>query len=147
MMKKMMYVLFVFLGLFFIIGAHFFNKAYHKNVKSKPIMYCYENFRGLDKPISVLIIKDLDLKNNYIDYYKKLEFGEEPFLHDDIPLKTMPQFRPVYVMGYTKDSLMADVVSYYNRGVKFGGGYTRGWVYAKTLHKASPTRIKGNGTD
>ena len=47
----------------------------------------------------------------------------------------MPQYNPVYVLGYTKDSLLAEVVSYYDRGAYFGGSYTQGWVYANALHK------------
>ena len=54
----------------------------------------------------------------------------------------MPQFTPVYVMGYTSDSLLADVVSYYDRGARHGGSYTRGWVYAETLHINPPKKLK-----
>jgi len=98
-------------------------------------MYCYEYFRGTNKPVSVLIIEDLDLKKQYLKYYRELEMGKEPYLHNDIPLKGIPQYTPVYVLEYTEDSLLAKVVSYYDRGAKFGGSFTKGWVYAKTLHK------------
>ena len=124
--------------MFFTIGGHFINKHYHENIKSHPQMYCYEYFKGNENPVSVLIIEDLSLKNHYLEYYHELENGKEPYLHNDIPLKGMPQYSPVYVIKYTPDSILAKVVSYYDRGAKFGGNFTKGWVYAKTLHKDPP---------
>lgn len=103
-------------------------------------MYCYEYFRGAGKPISVLFIEDLDLKTPYLKYYEELKRGKEPYLPNEISLQGMPQYTPVYVMGYSKDSLLADVVSYYDRGAKFGGSYTRGWVLVECLHKEPPPK-------
>jgi len=138
--KIILLIVGIFIILFFSVGSHFINKYYHKNVKDHPKMYCYEYFRGTDKPVSVLIIEDLKLKEHYLQYYQELEAGTEPYLHNDIPLKGMQQYSPVYVMGYTEDGLLAEVVSYYDRGVRLGGSYTRGWVYAKTLHKNPPPK-------
>lgn len=124
----------MFFILFFMVGASIFNKYFHENIRSYPKMYCYEYFRGGDEPVCVVIINDLDLKERYLKYYKELEGGIEPYL-DGIPLKLMTQYKQVYVVGYTKDSLLAEIVSYKR---KISNDYTRGWVYAKTLHKNPP---------
>ena len=126
--------------LFFSVGGYFINKYHHKNVKSKPKMYCYEYFRGSENPVSVLIIENLDYKKSYLKYYQELKKGKEPYLPNELPLKGMPQYSPVYVMEYTKDSLLANVVSYYDRGTWFGGSYTRGWIFAECLHKKHPKK-------
>lgn len=139
-MKKVIIIIAIVVGLGFLVGGHFFNKWYHRHVKSHPQMYCYEFFRGKTKPVSVLIIENLDLSEPYLKYYQELETGKEPYLANEIPLKGLPQYDPVYVMGYSSDSLLADVVSYYDRGAYFGGSYLRGWVYAKCLHPAPPPR-------
>jgi len=83
--------------------------------------------------MSVILIEDLDLKKDYLYYYHQLKSGTEPVLPNPIPLKGLPQYTPVYVMGYTKDSVLADVVSFYDYGNKRGGSYTRGWVLAECL--------------
>lgn len=124
----------------FVIGAHIYNKKFHENVKKQPKMFCYDYFRGKDHPVSVLIIEDLGLKNKYLDYYEQLKNGKEPYLPDGIPLKGMPQYHPVYVMKYTEDSLLANVISYYDRGNLLGGSYTRGWVLSECLNEEPPKK-------
>lgn len=126
--------------LFFTVGAHFINKYYHQKVKSNPKMYCYEYFRGTEKPVSVLFIEDLDLKDSYLKYYRELKRGKEPYLPNQMSLKGMPQYDPVYLIGYSKDSLLAEVVSYYDRGARFGGSYAKGWVLTECLHKQPPLK-------
>jgi len=64
--------------------------------------------------------------------------GENPIFN--FPLKTLPQCEPVYVIGFSKDSLLAKVVSYYDYGAMRGGNFTKGWVYAKCLHKEPPRK-------
>lgn len=123
-----------FFILFFTIGGFIINKNYNAEVKKSPMMYCYQTYYGPAN--SVLIIENLKYKNDYINYYSLVSKGENPTFN--FPLKTMPQHTPVYVISYTKDSLLAEVVSYYDRGVKFGGSFTKGWVYAETLHKEPP---------
>lgn len=127
-------------ALLFLIGGFLIEKYYNENVRKHPKMYCYEYIRGEGKPVSVLVIEDLDLKEVYLSYYRELESGKEPYLPDEIPLKLMPKYSPVYVIGYTQDSLLAEVVSYYNRGANFGGSFTKGWVYSKTLYENPPPR-------
>ena len=123
--------------LFFTVGAHFINIEYNKYVKSKPSMYCYETYFGPSN--AVLFIKDLKYKEKYINYYKKVERREDPYV--EFPVNSFPTDTPVYVMGYSEDMLLADVVSYYDRGRIYGGSYTRAWVYAKTLHDNPMARI------
>lgn len=130
----------IFIIFFFTVGGYFINKYYHNRIRTYPKMYCYEYFRNGEKPVSVLIIENLKLKEHYLQYYRELEEGNEPYLNNDIPLKGMPQYSPVYVIDYTNDSLLAEVVSYYDKGGRFGGSYIRGWVYAKTLHKEPPSK-------
>ncbi|UTW67889.1 hypothetical protein KFE94_07185 [bacterium SCSIO 12643] len=128
--------LLIILILSFIVGSYLYDKAYHENIKKQPQMYCYESF--FEAYNGVLIIESLEYKDYYLEYY----FNTEKRISSEIkfPLKSVPLYNPVYVMGYSKDGLLADVVSYYDRGVRFGGSYTRGWVYAKTLHKDPPPK-------
>ncbi len=135
-------IIFIIIGLSFLIGGHFYNKWYHKNIRNYPTRYCYEYFRKAEKPVSVLIISSLNLKEPYLEYYKGLELGKEPYLPNNIPLKGLPQYEPVYVIGYTEDSLLAEVISYYDYGARRGGSFTKGWVYAKCLHKEAPPKKK-----
>ena len=128
----------IFFILFFTVGGHFINRYYNEDVKKHPQMYCYEYFRDTDEPVSVLIIENLDRRDDYIEYYQKIEKGEKASLNNNFPIKGISQYSPVYVIGYTKDSLLAKVVSYYDRGAKFGGSFTKGWVYSNTLHKNPP---------
>ncbi len=127
-----------FFVLFFGVGGSLFNKYYHENVRSKPEMYCYETYYGPANP--VLIIESRRYKDEYIKFYNQVSKGANPTFN--FPIKTMPISYPVYVMGYTKDSLLANVVSYYDRGPKFGGSYTRGWIYADCLHENPPPKRK-----
>ncbi len=135
MLKKILITLTILILISLGVGGHFYNKYWHEMVRSQPQKYAYDVIRGNDTPVSVLIIEDIDLKEPYLNYYYKLESGVEPFLDDRIPLKGLPQYDPVYVINYTKDSLLAEVVSYYNRGAYLGGSYTQGWVYTKNLHE------------
>ncbi len=72
--------------------------------------------------------------------YKQVEKGENPTFN--FPLKTLPQYDPIYVVGYTEDSLLAEVISYYDYGARRGGSFTKGWVYAKCLHKEAPPKAE-----
>ena len=134
MQKRILILIGILMALFFLVGGYFINKNWHAYVKNQPQKFVYETFRGTSKPVSVIIIEDLDLKELYLEYYRAVEAGIEPTLDQRIPLKGMPQYSPVYVIGYTKDSLLAEVVSYYDRGAYFGGSYTQGWVYSNAIH-------------
>lgn len=137
-MKKVIIIIAIVVGLGFLVGGHFFNKWYHRHVKSHPQMYAYQIYLGPSNPI--LIIEKDKYKDALIAYYDKREADPQSNPPIGVPLKTLPMYDPVYVMGYSPDSLLADVVSYYDRGAYFGGSYLRGWVYAKCLHPAPPPR-------
>ena len=74
-------------------------------------------------------------KEEYISFYKKLSQGIDTTFN--FPLQTFPISSPVYVLKYSEDSLLAKVVSYYKRK-NMSGQYTKGWVYAETLHINPP---------
>lgn len=131
-----------FFALFFTVGGHFINKYYNDYVKSQPKMYCYEYFRGTSEPVSVIIIENLSRKDEYIEYYKKIQMGESATLNNSFPIKGIAQYHPVYVLKYSEDSLLAKVVSYYDYGARRGGSFTKGWVYAKCLHIKPPPKKK-----
>lgn len=138
--KKIIFSVFTILVLIFLIGGFLTNKYYNQYIKSQPKMYCYEYFRGTKRPVPVLMIEDLDLKEPYLRYYYELKSGVEPILSDKIPLKTVAISSPVYVLEYTSDSLLAKVVSYFDMGGKFGGSFHKGWVYSETLHQTPPEK-------
>lgn len=126
--------LIIFFILFFTVGGHFINKYYNEYIRSHPQMYCYQNYFGATNP--VLVINNLKHKDKYIEYYNELSKGINPYI--EFRFITFPTNDPVYVIEYTADSLLAKVVSYYNRGPKFGGSFNKGWVYAATLHENPP---------
>jgi hypothetical protein len=138
-LKKFWWIVGIAAIIFFVGIAPIINKRHHKWVKSHPQGYVYETFRGPVNP--VLVIESLKYKDSLIAYYDKQEKigpdgNEEPYFN--FPLKTLPQYEPVYVIGYTDDSLLAKVVSYYDRGPKRGGDYLECYVYVKTLHSSPP---------
>lgn len=140
--KNVLVILSIMFILFFTVGGYFIEKKHREKVISMPQKYCYETFRNNGRSMSVIMIKDLDLKNDYLDYYNELKSGTEPILPNSIPLKGLPQYSPVYVMGYSKDSLLADVVTFFDYGNKRGGSYTRGWVLAECLHDEAFTKAE-----
>lgn len=116
----------------FPVGSYFYNSRYHAWVKDQPEKYCYQTFYGPPNP--ALVITDLNYKNNLVEYYEFIAENPREDKGIGVPLKTLPIREKVYLLGYTKDSLLAEIVSYYDRGVRLGGSYLRGWVYAKTIH-------------
>lgn len=93
---------------------------------------------GVENP--VLFITNLKYKSDYILYYSKLRAGEDPAFN--FPLKTMPYNDPVYILSYTKDSTMVKIASFYDRGPKFGGRYTEGYILREFLHDKMPANRK-----
>ena len=102
-------------------------------------MYCYDTFFG--PPNSALIVKDLSYGDSLIKYYRLAEQGKVPI--GNFPLLGLPTDTPVYVMGYVgSDSLLVDIVNYWDKGGKSRGNYLRGYVYAGTLHEVPPPAKK-----
>jgi hypothetical protein len=136
--KKIIVSIVIIISLGFLVGGHFLNKRYHQKIKSCPKMYVYQTYFGPAN--SVLIVESVKHKENLISYYETIEKSPESNPPIGVPLKTLPQNEPVYVIGYTEDSLLALVVSYYDYGALRGGSFTKGWVYAKCLHQAPPPK-------
>jgi hypothetical protein len=118
----------------FVVISFLTNKYHNEWVRSHPQMYPYETYFGSVN--QALIIEDLSYKEEYVNYYRLLEKRIDTSF--SFPLKTLPEDVPVYVVGYTKDGLLADVVSYFDRGPFRGRGYLRGYIYLKTLHQYPP---------
>ena len=129
-MNPRKFILLSLIAVIFFWAAHFYNKYYHRNVRKHPTAYVYETYRGPANP--ALVIDRLKFKDSLVAYYQQVSKGENPYFN--FPLKTLPVNDTVYIMGYTKDSLLAEVVSYFDRGPRFGGSYWRGYVYTGTLH-------------
>jgi hypothetical protein len=124
------------LGVCFILGSYYFSKFYRNNVLSKPIYYCYDSFGKVIN--SALVIEDLSYKDSLIKYYNQAEKGINPIFN--FPLKTLPQFEPVYLIEFSDDSTMAYVVSFYDRGAFNGGSFNKYYVDTRTLHKTPAER-------
>lgn len=119
------------IGIFFVFGSYYFSKFYRNNVLSKPIYYCYDSFGKVIN--SALVIEDLRYKDSLIKYYNQAEKGINPIFN--FPLKTLPQFEPVYLLEFSDDSTIAYVVSFYDRGSANGGSFNKYYVDSRTLHK------------
>ena len=98
-------------------------------------MYPYQTYYGAAN--LVLIISDLKYKEELVFYYEFMKENKRDTFFN-FPLKGLPPSEPVYVLGYSEDSLVAEVVSLYYRGAHFGGGFTQGWVATSVLHKEPP---------
>lgn len=126
----------VIIGILFVFGSYYFSKFYRNNILSKPIYYCYDSF---GKAInSALVIEDLGYKDSLIKYYNQTEKGINPIFN--FPLKTLPQFEPVYLLEFSTDSTIAYVASFYDRGAYFGGSFNKYYVDSRTLHKYPATK-------
>ena len=135
--KKLLYGSLIILALFFAIGGPIIHRKYTNWVKSHPQMYVYETYKGAVNP--VLVIENIKYKDKLVAYYEQLKRDtSEPSF--DFPPIILPENIPVYVVGFTSDSLLADIVSYYDRGRYYGGSYLRGYVPKETLHKLPPPR-------
>lgn len=118
------------------VGFGVYNELYHEKVHKSPRAFAYETFRG---PVnSAFIIEDLKYKNELISFYDSIEKYPSSNPIFNFPLKTLPQNDSIYVLGYSEDSSLVEIVSYYDRGRYFGGAYLLGWIYYKTLHDSAP---------
>lgn len=104
-------------------------------VKKSPQKFPYETYWGVPNP--VLFIKDLKYEQEYLTYYKGVKKKETPTVK--FPVIDLPSNKPIYIIGYSKDSLLAKFVSLYDRGKYFGGSYTEGYIILDALHDNPPT--------
>ena len=138
MSKKKLFIIILSIGVIFsLILIHFYVERHDKAIRNYPIRYCYQEYSG--PPNSVLIIEDEKDIQALIDHYTKLEKQTQDYFEFD--LRTLSMYDPVYLISYYgKDSLVAEVVSFNNYGIKFGGAYIKGFVYSKTLHLKPPPK-------
>jgi hypothetical protein len=115
------------------VGCLIFNNLFHKNIRSKPRKYCYHKYFGPPNPS--LMIDDLKYKDSLISYYEEMEKGYNPYFN--FPIKEATFGQAVYVLGYTSDSTLIEILSY-RKGKFRGSTYDRGYVYYKTLHETPP---------
>jgi hypothetical protein len=114
---------------------HYYHEKYYEELYKKPKKFVYETYLG---PANlVLMIQDLKYKKDLMSFYNYAELNNK-YTSFNFPLKGLPQNEPVYVLGYTEDSLLLEVVSLYDRGAHFGGSFTQGYVYYKTVHDVPP---------
>lgn len=130
-----------FLGIFIVsvIGGVLFNyigKSRKEYILSMPQKYCYDTTRHVSNP--AYLLSSTELKEELVDYYKLISINPHvtPILRFGI--KTVPMEAPVYVMSYTEDSLLAEIVCFYDRGPTYANNSVRGWVYYKTIHDEPP---------
>ncbi len=119
----------------FIIGATYHFERDNYNVRNSPQMYCYSHIRGTLNP--AFLVKSESQIDKLLLFYKEVEDTTvKAYLSSDAVI--LPQFDPVYVLRYLRDSTIAEVYSYYKYG-KIYNGNTRGFVTVKTLHAAPPS--------
>lgn len=118
-------------------AADFYNRYYNNMVRHQPKMYCYETYRGVVN--AAFFVQNESLTDSLVKYYTQLEnrTSEEPTFN--FPPLTIPTDTCVYVIGYSSDSTVADIICYHkwSRNVT----YERGYVYANTLHINPPQKV------
>lgn len=99
----------------------------NQKLKALPQVYVYQTYWGPANP--VLFVYDEDDQDDLISYYQQVEKGENPTFNFD--LHTHATGVPVYLVEYSRDSLIAEIISTRD-------GYARFYVYGKTVHLAPP---------
>lgn len=130
--------IFIVIGvsILFYVAGYFIEKTFRENVKSKKRMYCYEQYHN-NVVNPVLYVEKEEYFDSLIVFYQKIEAGNmQPVFN--FPINEMPYDTCVYVMGYEKDSLIAEVICYYDWGKT--GSYRKGYVYRNTLHSNPPPK-------
>jgi hypothetical protein len=125
-------IVFIFSVLVLIIGR-IININYYKGLQEKRKMYCYEQYWKVVNP--VLFVKDYENIDSLVAYYQKIEKGDTNPVFNFPPL-LLPLDTCVYILGYERHSLVANMVCFYNWGK--GGNYVKGYVYSHTLHNNPP---------
>lgn len=133
-MKK--FSILVLLCLAFLVFVFFllrdYANSFYLRVMESEKMYAYETFTGVVNPI--LYVKNYQLKDSIVNYYRAQESGIKNPKFNFPPL-SLPYNRFVYVLNYSPDSVLAEVLCYENGKKEM---YRRGWVYSKLLHKYPP---------
>lgn len=126
----------------FLIAGFAINRGYAYYIKNyKVTMYYYlENDKNNNSPNPALYITNLRYKDSIVTYYSKVLIGQNPVFN--FPLKTLPQYDPVYLLDFTPDSLLAKVICYTNNKHVTKNLFVKGWVDARLLHVNAPPKRK-----
>lgn len=121
-----------------LVGGKILHNYYREWAKSHPMMYCYNTvFNGIANPSLYLEDGFLYGEKRFVDsldiHYKQLEDNPNKHSYFSFPIHTMPHDLGVYVLGYDRDSLIADVICFGDFGNQ--GSYIRGWVLTRHLHE------------
>lgn len=140
--RKYLVIMLIVAIVFFTVGGHFINKYYTEWATSHPKKYCYDfysvNRKGKNVVNTALYVKNKQDMDALIKYYKEIEDGNMSPI-GTFPLFGFPTDTCVYVLGYKKDSLIAEVICY-SKHWGTTGSYKKGYVYIGTLHDAPPPK-------
>jgi hypothetical protein len=133
-------IVFVFMMIGVIVFAFLVSR---KPTVSSPVvllkdtvrLYAYETSKK-GFPNNVLYIDDIDYKDIYVKYYENLLKGENPYL--TFPIKGLPKYEPLSVIGYTEDSLLAKFFCILSDKKKSRSVLLEGYVYSVLLHENAP---------
>ena len=131
-MKKPIYISIsiIIVAIIFLI-INFSIDDYHNDIKRHPQMYCYDNLRkGLN--INALYISNLSNKDEYLEYYKKLENRKEPSF--SFPLKAIPFNKSVYILDTLKEDSNIIKIYFYCEENRYYECNTACYLYNKLLH-------------
>jgi hypothetical protein len=128
--KSMKLVFFIIIGIIlFVVFSYNLEKYYIKSMHNHPIVYCYEDFSGVTNP--PLLITNLRFKDSLLNYYKKLQQGQNPSFN--FPLESVFPDKPVYFLGYyQKDTLLGKIY------IDFDGRDETAYTYRSIIHKSPP---------
>ncbi|WP_460503010.1 hypothetical protein [Hymenobacter agri] len=113
----------------------FYSRYSNESIQAHPKMYCYDSFRGVIN--SALYVEHSRDTADFIQYYRIWEKGGNPV--GNFPLNGLDPDSPVYVQRYLgADSVLAEVVSYYQSPMKSRPFMLWCYVYGRTLHALPP---------
>ena len=88
-----------------------FAEKFREDVHSHEFRYCCDTTNGY--PNQCLTISDLDYKDDLLKYYSDRMSGKKASF--SFPLNTIGTNTKLYIMGYTEDSTLADIIYYYRK--------------------------------
>lgn len=135
----------VLISVFIVVNliAFFFINRYHNYIQQHSVMYAYEKMTDTSSVGGyVYLVHYLDCSDNLITYHKRLERGEDIYL-DAIgcDFEIVPYAVPIYILGYEKNSQIAEIYCYYTKR-NGAAGHMRGYIYAKNLYSSPPENEK-----
>ncbi|MEC3907841.1 hypothetical protein VOI54_12500 [Tamlana sp. 2201CG12-4] len=119
--KRMIFII-VMVIFFFISGKYARNK--HREIKSSPKKYCYNS----TTKYYIKVLDDLSDAQEYIDLFENKSPYPKRIRFD---FEVIPNNSQVYLLGYEKDSTLAEIVCYY---MKNGfGQMVEGYIHSQLL--------------